>query len=369
MKAIIPAAGLGTRFLPATKSQPKEMLPVLAKPTIQYVVEEALAAGVDEVIIVSNCQKRSIEEHFSPDEALVSHLEAVGKKGYAEAVRHAGSLPVSFVEQVEPLGLGHAIHCAASRVLGGAEVAGAAEAEGTAEAAGAADVEVTAEAAGAAEAEGSAGGAGEAASPEPVEPFFVLLGDVLVPDNGLLPRMLAASRAHGGASVIAVLRVPREQVNRFGIVAGEPVADEALAGTLPADEFYADDTHAGAGVGREPAAEGAADDKLWCITGMVEKPSVETAPSNLAIFGRYLLSARVMHLLSHTAPGAGGEIQLTDALIELLEHEDVYAFVIDPDEGFDVGTIDDWLMTNLRLAQRDPALSLSFSRAAAWSQD
>jgi UTP--glucose-1-phosphate uridylyltransferase len=336
MKAIIPAAGLGTRFLPATKSQPKEMLPVLAKPTIQYVVEEALAAEVDEVIIVSNSQKQSIEEHFSPDEALASHLEAVGKKGYAEAVRHAGSLPVSFVEQVEPLGLGHAIHCAASRVLGGAEVAGAAEAEG------------------------SAGSAGEAASPERAEPFFVLLGDVLVPDNGLLPRMLAASRAHGGASVIAVFRVPWEQVNRFGIVAGEPVADEALAGTLPADGFYADDTHAGAGVGREPAAEGAADDKLWRITGMVEKPPVETAPSNLAIFGRYLLSARVMHLLSHTAPGAGGEIQLTDALIELLEHEEVYALVIDPDEGFDVGTIDDWLMTNLRLAQRDPALSLSF---------
>jgi UTP--glucose-1-phosphate uridylyltransferase len=323
MKAIIPAAGLGTRFLPATKSQPKEMLPVLDKPTIQYVVEEALAAGVDEVIIVSNSQKRSIEEHFSPDEGLVSHLEAVGKKGYAEAVRHAGSLSVSFVEQAEPLGLGHAIHCAASRVLGDGDVGG--EAEG-------------ADATGDAEAENDDG---EVPSPEQAEPFFVLLGDVLVPDNGLLPRMLEASRAHGGASVIAVLRVPREQVSRFGIVAGEPVADESPAG---------------ADAGAPPT-----DATLWRVTGMVEKPPVETAPSDMAIFGRYLLSARVMRLLSHTVPGAGGEIQLTDALIELLEHEGVYALVIDPDEGFDVGTIDDWLKTNIRLAQRDPALAQAFA--------
>jgi UTP--glucose-1-phosphate uridylyltransferase len=345
MKAIIPAAGLGTRFLPATKSQPKEMLPVLAKPTIQYVVEEALAAGVDEVIIVSNSQKRSIEEHFSPDEALASHLEAVGKQGYAEAVRHAGSLPISFVEQAEPLGLGHAIYCAASRVLDGGEGEDI-EAEGGGEAEGST------------EAEGAAAGAGKAVSPECAEPFFVLLGDVLVPDNGLLPRMLAVSRARGGASVIAVLRVPWEQVNRFGIIAGEPVTGDPVT-----DKPVTAASHAAA------AVEGLADGKLWRVTGMVEKPPVETAPSDMAIFGRYLLSARVMRLLSHTAPGAGGEIQLTDALIELLEHEEVYALVIDPDEGFDVGTIDDWLMTNLRLAQRDPVLSLSFSRAAAWPQD
>jgi UTP--glucose-1-phosphate uridylyltransferase len=156
--------------------------------------------------------------------------------------------------------------------------------------------------------------------------------------------MLAASRAHGGVSVIAVLRVPWEQVSRFGIVAGEPVADELSAGT-----------EAGADAGAPPT-----DVTLWRVTGMVEKPSVETAPSDMAIFGRYLLSARVMRLLSHTTPGAGGEIQLTDALIELLEHEEVYALVIDPDEGFDVGTIDDWLKTNIRLAQRDPALAQAF---------
>jgi UTP--glucose-1-phosphate uridylyltransferase len=279
MKAIIPAAGLGTRFLPATKAQPKEMLPVLAKPAIQYVVEEALAAEADEVIIISNAHKQSIRAHFSPDEALASHLEAAGKQGYAEEVRHAGSLPVSFVEQTEPLGLGHAVHCAADRVLGEA----------------------------AATSEGDQG-----------EPFYVLLGDVLVPDNAMLPRMLAISRAHGGASVITVFRVPREQIYRFGVIAGEPIGSD-----------------------------------VWRVSGMVEKPPIEEAPSNLASFGRYLLSPRVMRLLAHTKPGAGGEIQLTDALVALLEYEEMYALVIDPDEGFDVGTLDTWLSTNFRLAQHN----------------
>jgi UTP--glucose-1-phosphate uridylyltransferase len=303
MKAIIPAAGLGTRFLPATKAQPKEMLPVLAKPTIQYVVEEALAAEADEVVIVSNAQKQAIVAHFSPDEALAAHLEAKGKPDYAQAVRHAGSLPVSFVEQPEPLGLGHAIHCAAGKVLSGADVG----VDG-------ADVGVT------------AGTGAEAAA----EPFYVLLGDVLVPDNALLPRMLAYSRAHGGASVIAVLQVPREQVSRFGVIAGEAVEDD-----------------------------------IWRVTGMVEKPPVEQAPSNLAIFGRYLLTPRVMGILSRTSPGAGGEIQLTDALIGLLAYEEVYALIIGPDEGFDVGTIDDWLSTNLRLAERSASPKAAAPLSAA----
>ncbi|MDR2106896.1 MAG: NTP transferase domain-containing protein [Coriobacteriales bacterium] len=297
MKAIIPAAGLGTRFLPATKAQPKEMLPVLAKPTIQYVVEEALAAEADEVIIVSNAQKQSIREHFSPDEALASHLEAAKKHHYAQEVRRAGSLPVCFVEQGEPLGLGHAVCCASEKVL-------------------------------------------DSARPEP---FYVLLGDVLVPDNALLPRMLAVSRAHGDASVIAVLRVPREQVSRFGIIAGQPVAARDGGDGSDAD--------------------------VWRISGMVEKPSVDEAPSELAIFGRYLLSAQVMRLLSHTAPGAGGEIQLTDALIELLDHEEAYALIIDPNEGFDVGTVSDWLATNIRLAQRDPALSTTLAGIPAQNEE
>jgi UTP--glucose-1-phosphate uridylyltransferase len=304
MKAVIPAAGLGTRFLPATKAQPKGMLPILAKPTIQYVVEEALAAGVDEALIVSNDQKGCIEKHFSPDESLVTRLETMGKLAYAEEVRRAGFLPVSFIEQSQPLGLGHAIHCAAGRVLGAEQ-----RVEGSTKS----------------PAKNATGipvydAFGQAA--EKGEPFLVLLGDVLVPKNDLLPRMLKVSREHEGASVIAVYPVPHEQVNRFGIIAGE-----------------------------------ALDDRVWRVTNMVEKPLRENAPSNLAIFGRYLLTPLVMELLAHTAPGVGGEIQLTDALIELLAYEDVYALVVEPEEGFDVGTVEGWLATNLRLARRDPAFA------------
>jgi UTP--glucose-1-phosphate uridylyltransferase len=324
MKAIIPAAGLGTRFLPATKAQPKEMLPVLAKPAIQYVVEEALAAEASEVVIVSNSQKQSIEAHFSPDEELATHLESAGKQGYADEVRRVGALPVSFVEQAEPRGLGHAIYCASGKVLGAVDET----------------VDEPVSAAGRhaptghpASTDGSAP-VGRPAQAEYGEPFYVLLGDVLVPDNALLPRMLSVSREHGDASVIAVFRVPREQVSRFGVIAGAPVGSSACVDGTQSEV-----------------------QDVWRVTGMVEKPSVEEAPSELAIFGRYLLTGRVMHLLSHTAPGAGGEIQLTDALIELLEHEEVYGLIIDPDEGFDVGTIETWLSTNLRLAQRDPALA------------
>ncbi|MDR0501106.1 MAG: NTP transferase domain-containing protein, partial [Coriobacteriales bacterium] len=152
MKAIIPAAGLGTRFLPATKAQPKEMLPVLDKPVIQYVVEEALAAGASEVVIVTSAEKPSIREHFSAAPKLESFLTKNGKSELAAAVAHAGSLPVSFALQQEALGLGHAVLCAAEATV--------------------------------------------------AEPFYVLLGDVIVPDNDILPRMKAVSDAHNGASVL-----------------------------------------------------------------------------------------------------------------------------------------------------------------------
>jgi UTP--glucose-1-phosphate uridylyltransferase len=193
-------------------------------------------------------------------------------------------LPVSFAEQSEPLGLGHAIYCAADKVL----------------------------------------------KAESVEPFFVLLGDVLVPDEKMLPRMLKVSREHNGASVIAVVRVPANEVSRFGVIAGEPIGSD-----------------------------------VWRITDMVEKPPREEAPSDLVIFGRYLLTPYVMELLAQTAPGAGGEIQLTDALIALLKTEEVYALIIDADEGFDVGTIETWLLTNLRLAQRDPSLAKTIAGLSA----
>ena len=267
MKALIPAAGLGTRFLPATKAQPKEMLLVVDRPVIQYVVEEGLASAADEVVIINSHSKKAIEDHFTPDPELVATLRARGKDAYADEVERVGNMNVSYVYQEEALGLGHAIHCAAEKT-------------------------------------------GD-------EPFYVLLGDVIVPDNKMLPRMQEVSDAHGGASVIAVMPVPDDQVHRFGIIAGSEVSEN-----------------------------------VWKVDSLVEKPALEDAPSNLAVFGRYLLSPRVMELLATVKPGVGGEIQLTDALDEVLKEEEMYALVIDPSDGFDTGTVASWLETNSILFQR-----------------
>ena len=267
MKALIPAAGLGTRFLPATKAQPKEMLLVVDRPVIQYVVEEGLASAADEVVIINSHSKKAIEDHFTPDPELVATLRARGKDAYADEVERVGNMNVSYVYQEEALGLGHAIHCAAEKT-------------------------------------------GD-------EPFYVLLGDVIVPDNKMLPRMQEVSDAHGGASVIAVMPVPDDQVHRFGIIAGSEVSEN-----------------------------------VWKVDSLVEKPALEDTPSNLAVFGRYLLSPRVMELLATVKPGVGGEIQLTDALDEVLKEEEMYALVIDPSDGFDTGTVASWLETNNILFQR-----------------
>ena len=267
MKALIPAAGLGTRFLPATKAQPKEMLLVVDRPVIQYVVEEGLASAADEVVVINSHSKKAIEDHFTPDPELVATLRARGKDAYADEVERVGNMNVSYVYQEEALGLGHAIHCAAEKT-------------------------------------------GD-------EPFYVLLGDVIVPDNKMLPRMQEVSDAHGGASVIAVMPVPDDQVHRFGIIAGSEVSEN-----------------------------------VWKVDSLVEKPALEDAPSNLAVFGRYLLSPRVMELLATVKPGVGGEIQLTDALDEVLKEEEMYALVIDLSDGFDTGTVASWLETNNILFQR-----------------
>ena len=244
MKALIPAAGLGTRFLPATKAQPKEMLLVVDRPAIQYVVEEGLASGADEVVIVNSREKKAIEDHFTPNPELVALLRERGKDAYADAVEYVGNLPVSYVYQEEALGLGHAVRCAAAKT-------------------------------------------GD-------EAFYLLLGDVLVPGNEMLPAMKAVSDAHGGASVIAVMPVPDDQVSRFGVIAGAPVAED-----------------------------------VWKVDSLVEKPALEDAPSNLAV-----------------EPGMGGEIQLTDALDAVLDEEEMYALVVDPADGFDTGTVESWLETN-----------------------
>lgn len=283
MKAIIPAAGLGTRFLPATKTTPKELLPVLGKPVIQRVVDEALAVdGVDGVVIINSREKPDIERYFARDEHLEQTLRSRGKTAQADSVEQAGSLPVDFVYQDEALGLGHAVLQAA---------------------------QVTAD-----------------------EPFLVLLGDYYVPGKDMCRRMKAVSDAHGGASVIAVAPVPADQVNRYGIVAGECVTD---------------------GGAEEPGA-------VWRLSGLVEKPDPAEAPSRLFIVGRYLLTPRVMELLATQQPGAGNEIQLTDALVRLLESEEMYALVVDPDEGRDTGTPAAWAAVNARAALEDPATRAAF---------
>lgn len=291
MKAIIPAAGLGTRFLPATKCTPKELLPVLDKPVIQYVVEEALEpSGVDEVVIVNSHEKPQMEAYFSPDPKFEDYLRAHGKDALAQKVHQAGELPVSFVYQDEPRGLGHAVWCAAQKV-------------------------------------------GD-------QPFLVLLGDYFVPDRQMCVRMQEVSQQHGGASVIAVAPVPADQVSRYGIIAGECVGSYGDSG-----------------------ATGEQEGAVWRVTGLVEKPAPEDAPSRLFIVGRYLLSPRIMDLLSTQGKGAGGEIQLTDSMERLLEEEQMYALVVDPDEGCDTGTPAAWAATNARLALRDPQMAAAFKEA------
>jgi UTP--glucose-1-phosphate uridylyltransferase len=291
MKSIIPTAGLGTRFLPATKCSPKELLPVLNKPVIQYVVEEALEPeGVDGVVIVNSHEKPQIEQYFAEDAEFEGMLRLRGKEDLADAVHEAGALPVSFVYQDDPKGLGHAVYCAHSEMDG--------------------------------------------------DPFFVLLGDYFVPDRQMCVNMATVSKAHGNASVIAVAPVPAEQVSRYGIIAGECVD------SLPGVDAQCED-------------EGA----VWKVTGLVAKPSPQESPSHLFIVGRYLLSPRIMDLLATQGTGAGGEIQLTDAMERLLEEEEMYALVVDPDEGCDTGTPAAWAATNARMALADDTQVEAFKEA------
>lgn len=292
MKAIIPAAGLGTRFLPATKCTPKEMLPVLDKPVIQYVVEEALEPEeVDGAVIVTSPGKPELLSYFQPDRSLEALLRERGKDGYADAVAEAGDMPVDFRYQYEPKGLGHAIRSVADAVAG--------------------------------------------------ESFLVLLGDYVVPSRDICTRMLEVSRAHAGASVIAVAPCSPADVSRYGVIAGERVDTlEGFGGV--ADE--------------EPGA-------VWRVSGLVEKPAAEEAPSNLYIVGRYLLSPLVMDLLADQGPGKGGEIQLTDAMARSLEREAMYAVVIDPLSGYDTGTPSGWIATNALMAASDPRFADEFWEA------
>ena len=281
MKAIIPAAGLGTRFLPATKAQPKEMLPVLDKPIVQYVIEEAVAAGVEEVLLITGRGKRAIEDHFDRSLELESALEASGNMVALPKIRQISELAeIFYVRQKTPNGLGHAVHCGAPFI-------------------------------------------GDA-------PFYVMLGDVIVPEKNILTQLEAVHRVTGG-SVIAVEEVPEDMVSRYGVIAGNPISNESFGAEVTSD--------------------------VWEVESLVEKPATDEAPSNLAIFGRYLLTPRVMDILAHTAPGRGDEIQLTDALVELAKVEPIHAVVIKHGAGFDTGNVLSWLGANITLALRDKRFS------------
>ena len=241
-KAVIPAAGLGTRFLPATKATPKEMLPVVDTPAIQLVVEEAAAAGLDDVLMVTGRNKRPLEDHFDHAGELEAALEAKGDTERLALVTRSSNLAtVHYVRQGEPRGLGHAVACAAKHV-------------------------------------------GD-------NPFAVLLGDDLIdPRDPLLEKMIALRGTLGG-SVVALLEVPRDQIHLYGCAAVE-------------------------------AIEGSDDPDVVRITDLVEKPSVEEAPSSYAVIGRYVLDPAVFRVLETTEPGRGGEIQLTDALCTLVHDVD-----------------------------------------------
>ena len=242
-RAVIPAAGFGTRFLPATKATPKEMLPIVDKPTIQYIVEEALESGIEDILIISGHAKRAIEDHFDAAPALEAELKAKGKMEQLAQVQRIADINIHYIRQKYMRGLGDAILCAK-------------------------------------------GFMGD-------EPFAVLLGDDVVynPERPAL-RQLIDVYEKTGSSVLGCQKVAPEQVSSYGIVAGTEEADP----------------------------------RLMRVTDMVEKPALKEAPSRLAVLGRYIITPQIFGLLEHTAPGKGGEVQLTDALCALAAQETVYAY-------------------------------------------
>jgi UTP--glucose-1-phosphate uridylyltransferase len=276
-KAVFPVAGMGTRFLPATKANPKEMLPIVDKPLIQYAVEEAIAAGITELIFVTSASKRAIEDHFDKNFELEYKLEKSGKTKMLECIRGAIPENVScvYVRQAEALGLGHAVLCAHS-VVGD-------------------------------------------------EPFAVILADDLIDggDNPCLSQMVEIYATHQ-ASILGVEEVPHAHTDRYGVVKSEPVAD-----------------------------------RLEKVTGIIEKPHPDVAPSNLAVVGRYILEPRIFGLLETTGRGAGGEIQLTDAIANLLQEEAVLAYNF---EGvrYDCGSKLGYLKATVEYALKHEELSESF---------
>jgi len=275
-KAIFPVAGLGTRFLPATKAQPKEMLPVVDKPLIQYAVEEAYAAGVREMIFVTGRHKRPIEDHFDMTFELEVALEKSGKQDLLDVVRSVkpDDMECIYVRQAQALGLGHAVLCA-QKLVGN-------------------------------------------------EPFAVLLADDLMVGQVPVLKQMVEQFNEWRVSILAVQEVPAEHTRRYGIVAGNRI-----------------------------------NEQLMDVSGMVEKPAPEDAPSRLGVAGRYLLTPGVFHEIANQVRGVGGEIQLTDGIAGLLRREKVFAFRYEG-KRYDCGSKEGFLQANVELALAHPQLGSAF---------
>ncbi|WP_338627178.1 UTP--glucose-1-phosphate uridylyltransferase GalU [Clostridium baratii] len=275
-KAIIPAAGLGTRFLPATKAQPKEMLPIVDKPTIQYIIEEAIDSGIEEILIITGRNKKCIEDHFDRSVELELELAKAGKDKMLEMVHDISNMVnIYYIRQKEPKGLGHAIHCAKAFV-------------------------------------------GD-------EPFAILLGDDVVynEEKPCLKQLIDCYDEYK-TSILGVQTVPEENVSKYGIVDGINI-----------------------------------EDRVCKVRGLVEKPKKEEAPTNVAILGRYIVTPRIFEILENTKPGKGNEIQLTDALLELIKHEAMYAYNFEG-RRYDVGDKLGFLEATIEYALRRDDLKDSF---------
>ncbi len=273
-KAVIPAAGLGTRFLPATKASPKEMLPIVDKPMIQYAIEEAEKCGIKEFIIITGKSKRAIEDHFDSAWELEENLKSKGKESMLAEIQHLLHLQFAFIRQKTPLGLGHAILCSKPFVND--------------------------------------------------EPFAVLLSDDIIdPDSNLLGKMMQFYNEHQ-AIVLALQKVPKTEIHRYGVIAGREIKKN----------FYE-------------------------ITDMVEKPKPSSAPSDLAIIGRYILTPDIFHFIEATSPGKGGEIQLTDALKAILKKGSIYGYLFEG-KRYDAGDKVGYLKATVELALKHPVVKDEF---------
>ena len=272
-KAVIPAAGFGTRFLSATKAQPKEMLPIVDTPAIQYIVKEALDSGIEEILIITGRSKRAIEDHFDSSVELEELLQKQGKNKQLAMVKDLADIKIHFIRQKSPRGLGDAVLCAKAFI-------------------------------------------GD-------EPFAVLLGDDIVynPEKPCLQQLMDCYEQHPGI-ILGAQFVPNEKVSSYGIVSGEPLADN-----------------------------------LYRVHGLVEKPSVDKAPSNLAVLGRYILTPDIFDILENTKPGVGNEVQLTDALAA--SKTDTYALAY---EGvrYDTGDKLGYLKATVEYALRNEELGAAF---------